>query len=288
MTTASKMILACVDGSRYTDSVCAHAAWASQRLKAPIRLLHVQAPHGEQPAPADYSGSIGVGEVGSLLEKLTRVDEERGKLDQRKGELILEHAKEQLAGMRAAPIEVVHRRASLVETVAELEPTTQLIVLGKRGEHADFARGHLGSNLERVVRAAHTPLLVSSRAFKTIDRFVLAYDGGASAAKAVEYVERQFLLPGVDCHLLTIGHDTEETRHMLDTVAARLKQRGFSVQTRIEQGRPDHVIAAYIEANAIDLLVMGAYGHSRLRTLFIGSTTSAMLRSCRVPVLLFR
>ena len=37
-----------------------------------------------------------------------------------------------------------------------------------------------------------------------------------------------------------------------------------------------------------DLLVMGAYGQSRLRELFLGSTTTAMVRTGKVPVLLFR
>jgi nucleotide-binding universal stress UspA family protein len=60
------------------------------------------------------------------------------------------------------------------------------------------------------------------------------------------------------------------------------------VQTHIRPGQPEAVIAAHIEAHDIGLLVMGAYGHSRIRNLIIGSTTSAMLRSCRIPVLLFR
>jgi len=33
---------------------------------------------------------------------------------------------------------------------------------------------------------------------------------------------------------------------------------------------------------------MGAYGHSRLRTLIIGSMTAEMVRSCLIPVMLFR
>jgi nucleotide-binding universal stress UspA family protein len=36
------------------------------------------------------------------------------------------------------------------------------------------------------------------------------------------------------------------------------------------------------------MLVMGAYGHSRVRTLLIGRTTTALLRACRIPVLVFR
>ncbi|MFN3316727.1 MAG: DHHW family protein, partial [Raineya sp.] len=43
---------------------------------------------------------------------------------------------------------------------------------------ADFAKGHLGSNLERIVRASHKPVFVASRAFKPISKVLVAYDGG--------------------------------------------------------------------------------------------------------------
>jgi nucleotide-binding universal stress UspA family protein len=35
-------------------------------------------------------------------------------------------------------------------------------------------------------------------------------------------------------------------------------------------------------------MIMGAYGHSRIRHLLIGSTTTAMLRKSAVPLLLLR
>ena len=54
------------------------------------------------------------------------------------------------------------------------------------------------------------------------------------------------------------------------------------------EGDPDEVIAEEVEKKGIDLLVMGAYGHSRIRHLVIGSTTTAFIRTCRIPVLLFR
>lgn len=288
MTITNHAILACVDGSRYTDSVCAHAGWASRRLNLPVRLLHVQPPHTESAAPTDLSGAIGLGEKSALLEKLTQVDEARGKLDQQKGKVILEHAKEELVAAGVGKVETLHRRGSLVETITELEAAAQLIVLGKRGEEADFATLHLGSNLERVVRAAHKPVLVAARAFNPIRRFVIAYDGGPSTRKAVEYVAANPLLQGVECHLLKIGPDTEENRNSLTQAATTLQQGNFAVQALLQPGHADDAIAAYVKANAIDLLVMGAYGHSHIRTLIIGSTTSNMLRACPIPVLMFR
>ncbi len=286
--TANNAVLACVDGSVYTDSVLDHAVWAARRLEAPVQALHIQPPGSEYAAPTDLSGAIGLGAKSALLEKLTQMDEARGKLDQQKGKLILEHAKEQLAEAGANTVSPLHRRGSLVETISELESTTQLVVLGKRGEHADFASRHLGSNLERVVRAAHHPVLVASRAFRPIERFVIAYDGGPSTRKALDFVAASPLLAGLECHLLKVGGDNDENRRTLAQAAAQLTQAGFAVETELKPGKADDVIAAYVKSHGIDLLVMGAYGHSHIRTLIIGSTTSAMLRSCPIPVLMFR
>jgi len=292
MTTTNNAILACVDGSLYTDSVCDHAAWASQRLNAPIQVLHLQSPGTGQTDTPDLSGTLVLGGKSALLEKLTQVDEARGKLDQQKGKLILEHAADRLAGIDLAgesdKVETLHRRGSLVETIGELETSAQLIILGKRGENADFAALHLGSNLERVVRAAHKPVLVASRGFKAINRFVIAYDGGPSTRKAVDYVINSPLFQGLECHLLMIASESGENRRRLDEAKTQLEQGGFTVQTHLQQGQADDAIAAYVKSTEIDILIMGAYGHSLIRTLIIGSTTSSMLRSCPIPVLMFR
>jgi len=139
-----------------------------------------------------------------------------------------------------------------------------------------------------VVRSSRRPVIVAARAFKPIERFLIAFDGGASAMKAVDYVARSPLFAGLECRLLTAGADTPEARKRLDAAAAVLRGAGYPVTADIAAGQADAAIAERVEADGIDLLVMGAYGHSRIRSLIIGSTTSEMIRSCKVPVMLFR
>ena len=50
----------------------------------------------------------------------------------------------------------------------------------------------------------------------------------------------------------------------------------------------ENAIATYVKDSGIHMLVLGAYGHSRIREFLIGSTTTELLRRCRVPVLCFR
>ena len=53
-------------------------------------------------------------------------------------------------------------------------------------------------------------------------------------------------------------------------------------------GDTEDLISEYVDNNNIHFLIMGAYGHNRIRHLVIGSTTAQMLRRCQIPVLLFR
>lgn len=85
-------ILACIDGSAYANSVCAYAAWASQRTGATIDVLHVLRRQSDYAAKPDFTGAIGIDTRGELLKELTEVDEARGRLDQQKGKIILDHA----------------------------------------------------------------------------------------------------------------------------------------------------------------------------------------------------
>ena len=281
-------VIACVDNSVHADLVCELGAWAATRLDSPLALLHVVAAQGERAARADLSGAIGIDENTHLLERLAELDEARGKLEQQRGKLILEHAAAQLRHWGIAPAEALHRRGSLAETIAELSGQAALIVMGKHGEHAGTARGHLGANLERVARAIHTPLLVASRDALPIRRVLIAYDGSPSAAKAIAYAASSSLLRGLECDLLQVGerHGDGPT---LQQAAETLTQAGLAVRATLERKKSvESAVAAHIAAHQINLLAIGAYGHGTIRSRLLGSTTTALIRATAIPLLLFR
>jgi hypothetical protein len=84
-------ILALVDGSIYSESVCHHAAWVASRLDAGEDLLQML---GRREAPTgDLSGTLRLGVRTALLEELAELDAQRACLAQAKGRLIFEDAK---------------------------------------------------------------------------------------------------------------------------------------------------------------------------------------------------
>ncbi|MGY6531818.1 universal stress protein [Glycocaulis sp.] len=281
-------ILALIDGSIYASSVCDHAAWAASKTGASVELLHVLGRRDTASQPVNLSGNLTLGARSELLEKLAQHDAERAKLAKERGRIILDAAKTEMEAAGVNPVTTRLRHGDIVEAIHDVEAEADLIILGKRGEAADFAKSHLGSNLERIVRAATKPVLAASRTFQPVERALIAYDGGASGDRAVAHLAKGRLLAGTPIDIVSVGEETPERRAKLENAAAVLSAGGHDVTAEILPGKPEEAISQRITARGIGLLVMGAYGHSRIRNLVIGSTTTEMLRSCPVPVMLFR
>lgn len=213
----------------------------------------------------------------------------RAKIARKHGEAILDDAVSQLrsAGMQGR-ILADQKHGRLSDSIQNDEQDADLVVIGKRGKHADFETGHLGHNLERVVRSCNHPVLVASREFTKMENFVLAFDGGNSSRKAVEYAVKNPLLKGMKCNLLSIGKGNTKLETALHQSQQELIDAGFETTAEMQDGEPDQVISEAVTRGPIDLLVMGAYGHSKIRHLILGSTTTAMIRTVKTPVLLFR
>ncbi|MDR5858867.1 universal stress protein [Halomonas eurihalina] len=280
-------VLAAIDGSTYSESACDYAAWASQALEAPLTFLHVVDNH-PQTAEADLSGNIGLGAREHLLEELSHLDEERAKIAQERGRLMLQAAKERAVEDGVAEPSTRQRNGTLVETLDELEEEIRLLVIGKRGETAHQAREHLGSNLERVVRGLHRPILMVPETFKRPERVMIAFDGSKTTRKGVEMLAKSPLFQGIPVHVVIVGAETGDNRSQLDWALKTLRDAGHEAEGAIRAGEVEPTLHAYQEEQNIDLLVMGAYGHSRIRHLLVGSTTTEMLRKADIPVLLLR
>jgi len=281
-------LLALIDGSGYSKSVCDHAAWFANRLGGGVEIVHVLDRQDLSSHPEDFSGNIGIGARTALLEELAELDAQKARLSQKRGRAILDDARESVVASGVVNVTTKLRLGEVVETLQDLEAEADMIVIGKRGEGADFNQLHLGSNLERVVRSSHKPVLLASRAFKPVRRFLVAYDGGRSVIKAIDEIARNKVFADLDCELLCVGTETADAGAQMEASASQLRAAGYRVKTKFMSGRPETVIAREVETDAYDLMVMGAFGHSVIRNLIIGSTTTEMIRSCKIPLLLFR
>jgi len=280
-------ILAAIDASAYANSVCDLAAWASRRLELPVELLHVVQRRDAVAARHDLSGAIGLGVKTNLMEELVRLEESDAKLQVERGRALLAAGEKRLREGGAAEVRTLHRHGGIVETILEREADARLVIMGKRGAGHEFASEHIGSKIERVVRASDRPILIASRELIEPGEIVFAYDASKAAGRALERLLNSPLLANLPVHLVMADEGDRANRQALEDAAGALRS-SRAVRTTLRVGKPEAVIAEIVEQTPGAMLLMGAFGHSPLRTLIVGSTTTAMIRIVHAPVLLVR
>ncbi len=281
-------VLACVDQSRFADYVADCAAWAARRMDAPLEFLHVIDRHPEIGSGEDHSGAIGFDAQEHLLTELSDRDAARTKAARERGRVFLNRLRERAVAAGVASPDVRQRHGNLEETLVEQEDGVRLFVLGRRGESAETTRRDLGRNVERVVRALHKPILAVTEGFREPRRVMIAFDGGSVTRKGVEMVAASPLFRGLPCHLLMSGKERQDAPKALEWAKKTLEAAGFEAPAALVPGDAESIIAKRVREEGIDLLVMGAYTHSPLRNLFLGSKTSDLLRAAAIPTLLLR
>src|SRR5690625_4128443 len=209
-------ILACLDASPYAQSVCKLAAWAAHRLSASVDLLHVVQRKSAVPTRNDLTGAIGLGVKSELLEELTQIEEMESRVAIQAGRILVQAASDRLREAGIDNVTPVHRHGGIVETILELEVDSRVLIMGKRGASAQYARAHLGSKIERVVRASKKPILIAPLDVKEIHRLVVAYDGSASSQRALELALTSPLFQGLERHIVVVGDDTARNRNEVD------------------------------------------------------------------------
>lgn len=281
-----KNILVCTDGSSYAHETCKYAAWIHSLTNASIGVLYVTDLRTfEIPAVADLSGGLGFQPFEGMVAQLQNIEEI-------KANFVKEQAFNALTkeGVPVDSITFHHETGLLVDVMSDHSDVADIVLLGKRGENVNFATEHLGSSLERVLRTIDKPCLVTNRKFNAPQKVVIAYDGGDHTKRAIAYLGEQPLFADCEIHVVVCveGHKEEVATERLSEAENQLRAAGLYPKCQVLSGVVESVIADYVKDEAIDLLLLGAYGHSRIRDLLIGSTTTELLRNCHVPVLCFR
>lgn len=241
------------------------------------------------PPVGDFSGALGFGSQELLQQQIGVLDEQRSAVAREAGRHALESACARASAAGAAEVAQGMPYGELVDVLMALEDSTRLVVLGEHYRAKTPRTVYLSPHVERVVRSLKRPVLVATVApFVPPERFVVAFDGSDTARKTLDMVAASPLLRGLPALVAMAGPDTPENRQQLDQAQAVLANVGFDAQTALLPGEPENALSALLQAQGNAVLVMGAYGHSRIRQLILGSTTTALLRLSPVPVFVLR
>lgn len=177
----------------------------------------------------------------------------------------------------------------VADTVAARSRTRDLCVVPLAGPYD----GQIGV-VESVVFDSGRPVLVFRAGEASLSALgpmsvVVAWDGSRSAARAMADA-LPLLSHAKAIRVLTVLNEKPSAATGLGAEAVRhLKAHGLAaVAEEVDaNGRPiGEVLDAYLEEHQPDLLVMGAYGHSRLREFVLGGATEHVLRRPKAPLFL--
>lgn len=278
-------VIACVDGSIMAHSVCQAGAWLSERLSLPLVLLH--SIEKDRSADINLAGNIGLGANEALLQELAENDAQKSKLLKAHSKALLEHLQQGLPA--AINAETLERFGDVNKTLESINDTIRCYVMGRSGEDHDIGDNLVGSHIESALRVINRSLLLTVGEFKQPKSFLLAYDGREQANLAIERLIDTKLLANCDCHLVMVGNNSHANKEAFNKELSRLESQFASITPHfIEAGNiADSLLAKQQELN-VDLTVMGAFSHSKVRQFFVGSNTLKLIANSQSSLLIIK
>mgnify|MGYP005990438599 FL=1 len=284
---ATQHILACIDGSAVTESICGYAAWYANRLSLPVALLNTI----EVPASVrrDLSGTIGVASRQILLQELSEIDERRATVANNYSAALVNDAKSYINSHFDVAVDIYQRHSKLLPAIEHFSDMNRAIVMGRRGEDHKNSRINIGSQIETVARASNVPILICSEPFQEPSSYMIAFDASKTAIKVIKRIAKSEVLKKLPGHLVMVGNHDSTSKNSLSAAAAELLNAGYSIDCHhLPQGDAVNGLLNFQLEHHIDIMVIGAYGHSKWQQMFLGSTTTEILASTVSPVILVR
>ena len=278
-----KTIMVGTDGSAGAEAAIQYAVWLARQLQAHLIVIHVTDIRIlEGPLLADVAGAVGAQPYPAMLAQVKEFQSSRATE-------ILEAATESCQKQNV-PCETVHETGSLVHTMLECEQRADLVVLGQRGEHAQWHRDMLGSLVERMVRGSTKPCLVVPEKYRVPQKILIAHDGSVESTKALKLGLNlaTTLKTGVTLVTACQSEQADMSAQILQDAHELALARDIKPRAQLVHDNAENAILHEATAAEADLIVMGAYGRTRIREWILGSTTSHVLRKATVPVLLAR
>jgi nucleotide-binding universal stress UspA family protein len=199
----------------------------------------------------------------------------------------------ELARQQGHDPKVTQESRSLVEIAAAIEVAARTYDVTLI-ERPDSILDSSSAIFETVLFGSGRPVLLASPSSKPIEHFesvVLAWDGSAPATRAI--ASALSLFPDLkEIFILTVLGEKDMDELVPGAgIAAHIRRHG--IQTTVacvdfdqfdENAGP--AIAKHAKAQNADLIIMGGYGHSRLREFILGGVTDYLSKETPVPLLL--
>ena len=276
-----KRVIACIDSSPCINALADAAAWVAKQTGRELVLLQVLDYYPASYHLGEISGVIGFESNAMLLKELAELEHKQSELALEYSNNLLKHISENIK--EKYNLETIHiqEKGDFIEQGSQLLRPDDIVLIGRLGERSAEKNKPLGTNVENFIRSANCTVMTIGENFKPPTRFIFAYEFSPTCTKMMHRIAQSDLLRQLQCHILYVG-DHEE---ILAQATEYLSNTGLDVVPIPRYGDVAHNILSYQEETAIQLIVLGAFSHSKIHQFFLGSIATSIFRNSKVPLL---
>lgn len=281
----SKLLFA-TDGSDFSETGLRKLADLAVRLSASVDVVHlVDIRHAYVPMVPLATGGV----LGDVQVPTAQMDSLRATiLDE--GRRVIERARAMLKQIG------IEGEATLIEGpvvpgILEKAKEYDLLGIGKKGWSHGWSDNDVGSTMERVLRRANVPILVTAGRPRRIEKVLWAYDASPCSERMIDVVPLLCERLKIPVTLLSVSEKEsamEQGARHLEAPARAARNRGVETHIEMVTGYPEEEILHFAAKDDYTMIAMGAYGHHRLVDFFLGSVARVVVRRSEVPVLFLR
>lgn len=276
-------VICCVDGKNFSQSVCDYAVMISNNMKLPLKILNI-VEHTSKSDELDLSGNIKLGEKDDILEKLTNEEAIRSKNSIKKGKDLLLALKEKALITSEQDIILMQAHGDVIDNILEMKDEIAVLVIGIKSQE----NHKIGENVKDIIRELNKPILLVNSEFITPKKILIAYNGSEKSKKILTTASKKPIFKDVTRDIVNINDDKILSDKILHEAKEIYAKEEIDVKTSVLSGDAKSEILIYMDQNDCDILVMGAFSHSRIKEFIFGSFTSEIIAQSKKPVLFYR
>ncbi|NIE96898.1 universal stress protein [Acinetobacter sp. C26M] len=274
-------VIACIDSSPCIDAVAEAAVWVAKQTQRELVLLQILDYYPASYHLGEISGVIGFESNAMLLKELAELEQKQSELALDYSNNLLKHISELIEKQYGLSSTKIQEKGDFLEQSFNLLNENDVVIIGRVGERAAEKNKPIGSNVENFIRGANCTVITVGEHFQPPKRFIFAYEYSPTCQKMLQRIAQSDLLKTLQCHLLYVGDHPE----MLTEPEKYLTDAGLDVVSVYRYGDVAQNILEYQREHDIQLIVLGAFSHSKIHQFFLGSITTTIFRNANVPLL---
>jgi nucleotide-binding universal stress UspA family protein len=274
-------VIACIDSSPCIDAVAEAAVWVAKQTQRELVLLQILDYYPASYHLGEISGVIGFESNAMLLKELAELEQKQSELALDYSNNLLKHISELIEKQYGLTSTKIQEKGDFLEQSFNILKENDVVIIGRVGERAAEKNKPIGSNVENFIRGANCTVITVGENFEPPKRFIFAYEYSPTCQKMLQRIAQSDLLKKLQCHLLYVGDHPE----MLAEPEKYLKDAGLDVISIYRYGDVAQNILEYQREHDIQLIVLGAFSHSKIHQFFLGSITTTIFRNANVPLL---